>query len=75
MKGLAKISAVIMIVSLFASCKNDRSDYRQNDTEKMTTTDKSDPPTAYKDTIVKPGDSINMPLTEENAKSQGEQIP
>jgi hypothetical protein len=77
MKKLINIVPVVLLymILLAVSCKNDKSDYKQKDTEEMRSTDQSDPPTAYKDTIVTSADSLNEPLPEENAKSQGEQVP
>ncbi len=72
MKKLINIVPVVLfyIVMFSVSCKNDKSDYKQEDTEEMRTTDESDPPTAYKDTIVTSANSLDEPLPEENAKSQ-----
>lgn len=54
MKKILEMAVLACVAVLLPSCKSDRSDYRQSDTEKMTTTDNSNPPTAFKDTIEKP---------------------
>lgn len=70
MKSTAKNTGIALALALalgLASCKNNDSQHRQDDTEVLTTTDSTEVPTAFKDTVVTKPDSLK-----ELQKAKGE---